>query len=195
MTGFHDETLPELLKSRTLANLVQSVLSPLPLPLCWLLRVCKLLAGAVAPPLLFGIFGAGTMWIYWLLKERTDGRTAYVEWHSGDDEDEAVKENVKRIKEKQDIEFYQREQGLLVRSWDLAQEESYFVAILVFLFEFTWWLIYKEVFCFLLRLFIGIPLVCFDLRPADIDENIIRPLEAQRHKAIRRGGKRADDDV
>jgi hypothetical protein len=90
----------------------------------------------VAPPLVFGVIGAGSVWLLWLLKDRTDGRKTYVERHSGDDEDEAVKENVKRIKKKQDIEFHQREQGLLVRSWDLAKEESYPIAIVVFVFSF-----------------------------------------------------------
>ena len=149
----------------------------------------------VAPPLVFGVLGAVTAWILWLLRDRTDARKAYVERHSGEDEDEAVKENVKRIKEKQDIEFHQREQGLLVRSWDLAQEESYPVAIMVFVFRFTWWLLYQQFFCSLLWLFVRMPLVCWDLRPAGTDENIVRPLEAQWRKTTRRRRKRTDDDV
>jgi hypothetical protein len=149
----------------------------------------------VAPPFVFGVIGAGSVVLLWLLKDRTDGRKTYVERHSGDDEDEAVKENVKRIKKKQDIEFLQREQGLLVRSWDLAQEESYPVAIVVFVFSFIWWLLYKQVFCSLLWLFIRMPLVCYELTCADIDENIIKPLEAQWRRTTRRRQKRTDDDI
>ena len=61
----------------------------------------------VASPLAFGVIGVVYVWLLllWLLKKHADARKAYVERHSGDDEDEAVKENVKRIKKELDIEF------------------------------------------------------------------------------------------
>jgi hypothetical protein len=115
--------------------------------------------------LAFGVIGAVYVWllVLWLLKKHADARKAYVERHSGDDEDEAVKENVKRIKKELDIEFHQLEQGLLLRSWRLAQEEGYLMAITVFVFSFIWWLLYKEIYRFLLRRFIRLRLICYEL--------------------------------
>jgi hypothetical protein len=39
------------------------------------------------------------------------------------------------------------------------------------------------------------PLVCYELTYADIDENIIKPLEAQWRRTTRRRQKRTDDDI
>jgi cell division protein FtsX len=61
---------------------------------------------------LFGFMVFITTWLLLWLKCRADEREAYIKRHSGDDEDQAVKDNVKRIKRLMDRSFELQEQGL-----------------------------------------------------------------------------------
>ena len=80
------------------------------------------------PPWLFGFTTFANNWF----KYRLDLRKAYIDQHSGDDESEEVKNEVKRIRDLIDKEFKLHEQGLLV--W-LCHRDGLLVAMLLFIFE------------------------------------------------------------
>jgi hypothetical protein len=113
---------------------------------------------ATIPAWLFGFTVFTTTWLHYWLKYRPDQRKAYIERHSGDDENEAVKDNVKRIKRLMDHEFELQEQGLLMWLWYWPHERGLHVALVIFAYWFVLFLLKDVILTFLLWLFVDLPL-------------------------------------
>jgi hypothetical protein len=131
------------------------------------------------PPWLFCFTVFANTWLQYWFKYRSDEEKAYIERHSGDDEDQVVKENVRQIKRLMDREFELQEQGLLVWLWYWPHERGLLVAIVIFVFWFVWFLLEDVILSFLLWLFVDSPLACRRFPYVDKKKNAMKWYKAQ----------------
>jgi len=94
------------------------------------------------------------------LKYVFDRRKAYVERHSGDNEDQAVKDKVEQIKKLMDRDCELQEQGLVMWLFYWAHKRGIFVAMVLFALELIWFILDAVILESLLCLFMALPLAC-----------------------------------
>lgn len=109
----------------------------------------------------FPAFAAFTnMYLFYWLEYIPALRRAYVERHSGDNEDQAVKDKVEQIKKLMDRDHELREQGLLMWLWYWPHEKGLLVAMVLSIFWIIWFLLNDVILKSLLCLFMGLSWAC-----------------------------------
>ena len=109
------------------------------------------------------IFGFGVLvnvYLLYSLKYVFDRRKAYVERHSGDNEDQAVKDKVEQIKKLMDRDCELQEKGLVTWLLYWPHKRGILVAMVLFVLELIWFILDAVILESLVFLFMALPLAC-----------------------------------
>jgi hypothetical protein len=109
------------------------------------------------------IFGFGVLvniYLLYSLKYVFDRRKAYVERHSSDREDQAVKDKVEQIKKLMDRDCELQEKGLVTWLFFWPHKRGILVAMVLFVLELIWSILDAVILESLVCLFMALTLAC-----------------------------------